>query len=295
MSGTCEEKNITETPQTPYFKLIARQQTKAGWHNPWVTFMHGWRMEWKPIGANEKIYLKWDLLENNSRLMLDTVGNGTWVEAKFPHFYDDYQILTEGTGIGNAGVIYFGIITFQEAADPGLNFRIKLVYHMHSMRLHLDCDYQEQICGMMGDWDGDRDNDWWTPEGNQIAKPPGYPSPRNQPAWVATFEFGNSWLKDSDYCEADGHAMDQEFDCMDADIALIESATWCGKILTSPFSDCGIDNDVNYHSCKYDLCMVDKDEWMETLCMFLEDTESKCQEAQTPLTSWRTNTVYPPP
>ena len=304
LSGTCAGPfgagNISDA--TPYFKLIGRQQKKAGWSNPWVTWLHGWQMEWQPVGrdgVSDIIKLKHDLLQDNSKVMIDDALSKGYIRLKSPYFYPESQILTAGW---NSDIIYFGIENEEQAKDPDNNFKIKIYFtRNHYLRIHLDCEYSNQVCGLFGNMNGDRNDDWHTPEGDFIEKPYGYAHPGNQPLWKKTWEYGNSWQVSDDgltsgaTCPDNNGAEDQEFSCTEEDTELIESEAWCGKLRTAPFNTCKKDAEIAIAACVYDLCMIEKENWQDTLCQILIEHEEMCKDINQPLNAiWRTSTFCPP-
>ena len=300
LTGTCEDGGKIDE-WTPYFRLVGRQQKKAGWRNPWVTFLHGWSMEWQPVGfdgVTDVVRLNWELLENSSIVQVDDATGHGFVNLKGSHYYPNMQIQTVGAF---SNTIYFGIKSEEEAKDPNSNFSVKLSFHGHRLYVHLNCEYRNQVCGMLGNFDGNRDNDWMTPQGSQISKPNGYAHPGNKPLWRATWEYGNSWqvnpsnmtLDNGASCAANNGAENQSFSCDAAKTALIKSDQWCGKLKTSPFNSCDQGVEVAFHACLYDLCMMEENEWQETLCGYLDSHEEKCKDAGNAIDQWRTESFCP--
>ena len=136
LTGTCQGSGKIDE-WTPYFKLVGRQQKKAGWRNPWVTFLHGWSMEWQPVGFDgitDIIKLNWELLDNNSVVKIDDATGNGYMNLRGSHFYPDMQILTIGA---MSNTIYFGIKSDEEAKDPNSNFSVKLHFAGHSIHSNL--------------------------------------------------------------------------------------------------------------------------------------------------------------
>jgi len=147
---------------------------------------------------------------------------------------------------------------------------------------------------------GDRNDDWHTPEGDFVEKPKGYAHPGNKPLWKKTWEYGNSWQVSADgltngaTCPDNNGAEDQEFSCTEEDTALIKSEAWCGKLRTAPFNTCKKDAEIAIAACVYDLCMIEKEKWQDTLCELLTEHEEKCNDINQPLNAiWRTSTFCP--
>ena len=300
LSGTCLETENGKTSgkidaETPYFRLIGRQMGRndADTTNPWfwMSFLYGWTMEWQPEGTDgisNLITLSWDFRWYHIVRIIDE--NGEYTDSRFgtkfntikgQHYYPEWKIQTVGE---LSKTIYFGIDSEEEAKDPDNHFKIKIIFHRNSLTLHLDCAYKNNVCGLFGNFDGDRDNDWTKSDGTIMNKPVGYNLPGNAPLWTATEEFGNSWIVDNDHIVPDSVACDvnvgqaPSFSCDAATVELISSDTWCGKLQTSPFNACEDNADETIHACIYDFCMLDPNDWAETLCDYLEDHVEKCND-----------------
>jgi len=96
-------------------------------------------------------------------------------------------------------------------------------------------------------------------------------------------------------CPDNNGAEDQEFSCTEEDTELIKSEAWCGKLRIAPFNACKNDNvEIAIAACVYDLCMIEKEKWQDTLCELLTEHEKKCNDINQPLNAiWRTSTFCP--
>ena len=169
LSGTCEEKNVTATELTPYFKLLARQQKRIDppGHTEYVTYLHGWKMIWEPYNSNTTIEIFWDMERINDAPIMRIDGQEEFLSLQ--DSYPDYHIDTADNG----QTIYFGLDSGDARADPDFNFKIKLNWNRkHGISVYLHCAYSEQVCGILGDFNYDESNDWTTRELVEITKPP---------------------------------------------------------------------------------------------------------------------------
>ena len=289
LSGLCDFTS-NSSQNLDHFELRGRQQKKPGYRNQAVTFLYGWEFEWKNVN------LKFDLNENSRKVKLIEKDSDIQVNIKSPHFYNDLQILTEGK---NSQTIYFGIENFEQAKNPNKFFKIKLVYnHNHYLKIHLDCIYKNKVCGLLGNFDDDRRNDWMLQNGEIMKMPIVGKSDQadDKNLWKKTFYFGNSWLVESKYCPNGSEDNDNIFVCTENDRKLIKSERYCGKLNTYPFTTCTlskIELDLSFQTCIYDLCMVDREKYDEMICNVLTEYEEKCHETNQNFDQWRTAKFCP--
>ena len=287
LSGLCNSTYDQGTIEAPWFRLSGRQQSKPEFQIPHVTFLHGWKMQWRPDPFSNVMYeLVWDLESEKSKVQISKNGNN-YVNLIAPYYYEEAQIFVPNS---DSETIYFGMQSIDDTYNADQTYKIKFVWNdEHTVQLHLDCAYQGLVCGLMGTWDGDKSNDWQLPSGEILTKPAGENIPSNTDLWKETFNFGNAWLVDTDECPEDQTYINIELTCDDD----IYSEEYCGRFKRDPFKQCGMDTDFMYSSCVYDLCAVDRDQWQTVLCNLLSAQEQKCNSAYKPVGNWREDANCP--
>lgn len=292
LSGLC--KNAVLPDNLPNYRLIGRQKQKQEWGIPYVTWLYGWTFEYYPTGTNDKITLKFDLDEGDTIPKM-SINDGVYEELLANHHYIEHHILVAGQG---RNTIYFGIESRKMAANPNMNFKIKFQWKAdHIVLLHLNCDYKKLVCGLMGYFDGNEENDWMLSDGvSQIDKPEGENMPSNTALWKSTYEFGVDYFVPTTAqptCPDDELYINKVFTCTDEDMKLINSSDFCGKLDTSPFNSCINDVELLKTACAYDLCVVDKSQWEEVLCFILAHHADTCLDAGIFIGNWRTASLCP--
>ena len=277
LSKVCNDTDITEA--TPFFMLKARQQRIMEWFIPYVTWMHGWEFIYQPPFSNQTVTIRQDLEENNGvpRIKID---DNNFIDLQSPYVYADYGIVTVGA---SAQDIYFGVEDI-ESAVPEI-YKIHFNQKQFFFQLTLDCEYKNKVCGILGDFDDDPENDWQYPNGTVIEIPPGSRDISNSVRWKTQFDFGNSWLVDQDFCPADHEFYDVTSGCTPEQKAIVEQK--CSIIEEKPFSDCVTDLETTMFGCVFDLCAFEEPKWDEILCHFLEFVDNQCRTAGFDLANWR--------
>ncbi|KAL8220177.1 UNVERIFIED_CONTAM: hypothetical protein K2H54_040043, partial [Gekko kuhli] len=132
--------------------------------------------------------------------------------------------------------------------------------------------YSGSLCGLGGDFNGDRDNDFRTPDGSVVRD---------------AVSFGDSW-KDPEspfHCTATGPSAS----CNDTDRARYRSRHYCGVISDGdgPFKDCRSSMNVQVHleNCVRDMCTV-HGSW-NALCELLTSFAQQCQADGVNIQPWR--------
>ncbi|XP_067399047.1 IgGFc-binding protein-like [Emydura macquarii macquarii] len=142
----------------------------------------------------------------------------------------------------------------------------------HSVSVSVSEIYFGSLCGLAGDFNGNRSDDFRTPNGSVVAD---------------AVTFGNSW-KDADssfHCTAVGLPAQ----CNKAELAQYRSQSYCGVIAntTGPFKECNKPAAAQVHveSCVRDLCATRGSH--ETLCQVLRSYARHCQSRGIAIEPWR--------
>lgn len=132
--------------------------------------------------------------------------------------------------------------------------------------------YSGSLCGLGGDFNGDRDNDFRTPNGSVVQD---------------AVSFGDSWKdpRSPFHCMVTGPSTS----CNDTEHAQYRSRHYCGLISDGegPFKDChsSVDAQVHFENCVKDMCAVHGNR--NALCELLTTFAQQCQAKGTNIRSWR--------
>ncbi|CAM5137602.1 unnamed protein product, partial [Eretmochelys imbricata] len=160
------------------------------------------------------------------------------------------------------------------------DFRLRVSYDTdHSVEVKVPTTYFNRTCGMCGNFNGRRQDDYMMPDGQQAKN---------------SNELGNSWrvMDDDPSCGGipppDPCPADRE--------NLYRTDRFCGMITQrpGPFAVCHsvINPESIFESCVYDLCALNGSE--ELLCSALATYADACQEAGVTLPPWRNATFCAP-
>ncbi|CAM5164066.1 unnamed protein product [Natator depressus] len=160
------------------------------------------------------------------------------------------------------------------------DFRLRVSYDTdHSVEVKVPTTYFNRTCGMCGNFNGRRQDDYMMPDGQQAKN---------------SNELGNSWrvMDDDPSCGGilppDPCPADQE--------NLYRTERFCGMLTQrpGPFAVCHsvINPESIFESCVYDLCALNGSE--ELLCSALATYADACQEAGVTLPFWRNATFCAP-
>ncbi|KAK1797051.1 hypothetical protein P4O66_008443, partial [Electrophorus voltai] len=173
-----------------------------------------------------------------------------------------------------------GVDVFQSGTlySVTLNFGVTVRYDgNHYMDIKVIKDYQDRLCGLCGDYNGDFKDDFRTPTGELVNSPT---------------DFGNSWNTDPD-CNKSPVGPDPG--CTDAEQDLYESPAYCGIILDSkgPFAVCHprVNPNSFFKNCVFDLCALDGPH--SALCEAIEAYVNECQDRGVNIGPWRNTTFCP--
>lgn len=166
--------------------------------------------------------------------------------------------------------------------DFGLRVAYDLMYYV---RVTVPGSYQQHLCGLCGDYNGNPTDDFQKPDGSQATDPN---------------DFGNSWEED-----APGSSCQSPPDCStwDGDICednkcseeletQYKGEEYCGFLTsaTGPLASCHalLDPTGFLKDCVFDLCQSKGS--LDILCSNLHAYVSACQAAGGQVDSWRNDT-----
>ncbi|XP_028419520.1 zonadhesin, like [Perca flavescens] len=146
----------------------------------------------------------------------------------------------------------------------------------HFMDIKVIKDYENQLCGLCGDYDGDAKDDFRKPDGSLTDN---------------ANDFGHSWNTDSE-CNKKPNTTIPE---CDGEQELYESSGYCGILLDKkgPFAVCHPKVNPNnyFKDCVFDLCALDGAK--PVLCEAIEAYVNECQDRGVNIGPWRNSTFCP--
>ncbi|XP_065806899.1 zonadhesin, like isoform X2 [Labrus bergylta] len=147
----------------------------------------------------------------------------------------------------------------------------------HFMDIKVIKDYQDMLCGLCGNYDGDTKDDFRKPDGILTN---------------SANEFGHSWNTDPE-CNKKPNTTIPECDEEEQD--LYESSGYCGILLdrNGPFAVCHPKVNPNnyFQDCLFDLCELDGAK--PILCEAIEAYVNECQDRGVSVRPWRNETFCP--
>ncbi|XP_074768584.1 IgGFc-binding protein-like [Athene noctua] len=177
--------------------------------------------------------------------------------------------LAQGVSIAFSG--QYVVVT----TDFGLNVKFD---GNHRAEITLPSTYMSKVCGICGNYNGHKADDFLNPDGEMEAN---------------SASLGNSWqvYNDSRCLPDDGHTPN----CTADEKHMIQSNEYCGLITepNGPFQNCHsvVDPQSYSESCQYDLCELHLNN--AALCQNLQAYADVCQAAGVQLTPWRNATFCP--
>ena len=190
----------------------------------WLTFI---RIHWRLTPSSELVEIVktirgWD---KDDRAVIK-IGDNEGDYMKSPYTIEEHKIVTSGKR-----VIYLYLGVQNTTASPPTDYKVMLKFTRHTFAVTLDCEYMGKVCGLLGNFNGDPDDDWVDGDTGEILTKPVSPN-ENMPwldpvMWEATWRFGNTWLvPEQTDCDAD---LFQDFmECTPGENAVITSNDLCG-------------------------------------------------------------------
>ncbi|XP_019353974.1 IgGFc-binding protein-like [Alligator mississippiensis] len=210
-------------------------------------------------------------MSSTRRVEVEVYGHHIIVDAE-----KDGQIQVNGTmanlpmalASGKLSAYYSGSSVIVQAA-----FGLSMSYDgSHDVTVAIPETYAGLLCGLGGDFNANRSDDFRTPDGSAA---PGLAS------------FVTSWKAPGSpfHCEA----IAPERECSNGEGARYIALNSCGIItdMAGPFSACGSQEDAHgfLHSCVHDLCATEGSR--QTLCQVLQSYAQQCQRQGFPIQAWR--------
>uniref|UniRef100_A0A8C9ESW0 VWFD domain-containing protein n=1 Tax=Pavo cristatus TaxID=9049 RepID=A0A8C9ESW0_PAVCR len=163
------------------------------------------------------------------------------------------------------------------------DFRLQVSYDAdHSVEVKVPTSYFNLTCGMCGNFNNWREDDYMMPNGQQAAD---------------SNALGESWQVPSSDSEPSCGVPPPTGPCPEDEEKLYESEQFCGMLTARPgfFESChAVINPQSYfETCSYDLCAMSGVQ--EVLCGALEAYADACQAAGVTLLPWRNATFCPLP
>ncbi|KAK5876154.1 hypothetical protein CesoFtcFv8_027151 [Champsocephalus esox] len=147
----------------------------------------------------------------------------------------------------------------------------------HFMDIKVIKDYEDKLCGLCGDYDGNAKDDFRKPDGSLTNNPN---------------DFGHSWNTDLECNKKPNTTIP---DCEVGEQEMYESSGYCGILLDKkgPFAVCHRKVNPNnyFRDCVFDLCELDGAK--PILCEAIEAYVNECQDRGVNIGPWRNETFCP--
>ncbi|NXX56649.1 FCGBP protein, partial [Scopus umbretta] len=160
--------------------------------------------------------------------------------------------------------------------DFGLVVRYDFLHHV---TVKVPQSYRGHLCGLCGNYNGQRNDDFLLPSGQQAS---------------SMMVFGSAW-KASDASCSDDCPKDDCPVCMEEKKVILQKPNYCG-ILTipkGPFESCYhlVDPALYFQACLHDVCLTDGD--TRVLCQSIQSYATACQDAGVIIEAWRKPSFCP--
>ncbi|KAM4714652.1 zonadhesin, like [Anableps anableps] len=158
------------------------------------------------------------------------------------------------------------------------NFGLTVRYDgNHFMDIKVIKDYEDKLCGLCGDYNGNTKDDFRKPDGSLTSNPN---------------DFGHSWNTDPECNKKPNTTIPG---CDQEEEELYESSGYCGILLdkNGPFAACHPKVNPNnyFRDCVFDLCELDGAR--PILCEAIEAYVNECQDRGVTIRPWRNETFCP--
>ncbi|XP_072315847.1 zonadhesin, like [Eucyclogobius newberryi] len=152
----------------------------------------------------------------------------------------------------------------------------------HYAQITVPSSFQDQLCGLCGDYDGNPDNDFTKPDGSLAP---------------SVNDFGNSWQTAEDEDDVCTPGTEPDPDCDPSLNVEVVKPEKCGKIKdpAGPFREClaVVDPAPFFQSCVYDMCQFSGQQ--QVLCDQLQAYTDACLSAGAKVHQWRAPDFCPLP
>ncbi|XP_054838618.1 IgGFc-binding protein-like [Eublepharis macularius] len=254
--GTCTytlAKVCANSTRLPYFNIEAKNENRG---NPSVSYVQ--RVLVEVYGQHIEI-----LKNRPSHILV----NKLWTT------------LPVSTANGSVAVSRSGRYVILET-----DFRLTVSYDTdHSVEIRVPTTYTNLTCGMCGNFNARRQDDYMMPDGRQAKN---------------SNELGKSWkIADAEYDDLYCDSPETVPPCTTQQEDVYKTDAFCGLLMSTeaPFAACHavINPESFFESCVFDLCALHGSH--QTLCSALGTYADACQRAGVTLPSWRNATFCPIP
>ncbi|NWW84806.1 FCGBP protein, partial [Rhynochetos jubatus] len=160
--------------------------------------------------------------------------------------------------------------------DFGLVIRYDLLHHV---TVTVPQSYQGHLCGLCGNYNGQRNDDFLLPGGQQAPN---------------AMAFGSAWKTPNASC-SDECSKEDCPDCTEQQAAVFQKSNYCGILMVpkGPFGSCHhlIDPDLYFQACLHDLCLAQGN--TRVLCQSIQSYATACQDAGVSIEPWRKPSFCP--
>uniref|UniRef100_A0A672TGZ4 VWFD domain-containing protein n=1 Tax=Strigops habroptila TaxID=2489341 RepID=A0A672TGZ4_STRHB len=160
------------------------------------------------------------------------------------------------------------------------DFGLLVLYDLlHHVMVTVPPSYQGHLCGLCGNYNGQRDDELLLPDGHQAPN---------------TVVFGSAWKTlDApciDHCPKDHCPI-----CTEEKMMVLQKPNYCGLLMApkGPFASCHhlIDPDLYLQACLHDVCLAEGD--TNVLCRTIQSYSIACQDAGVTIEAWRRPSLCP--
>ncbi|NWH28021.1 FCGBP protein, partial [Grus americana] len=160
--------------------------------------------------------------------------------------------------------------------DFGLVIRYDLLHHV---MVTVPQSYQGHLCGLCGNYNGQRNDDFLLPSGHQAPN---------------AMVFGSAWKTPDASC-SDECSQDDCPICTEKKKVVLQKRNYCGILLEpkGPFESCHhlINPTLYYEACLHDVCLAEGD--TRVLCQSIQIYATSCQDAGVIIGAWRRPSFCP--